>query len=133
MYQSEKMYRSLLILLSVFIPIRSFRIGSFNLKQFGATKGNNEWVKMITAKILRDFEIAVMQEFSGVGIEGPTALAGQLASVSNNSYVWWWSEALGRSSSKEKYAFAYRNSASGVKILHANEYEDTLGIFERPP
>ena len=127
------MYRFLFSLLFVVIPIHSVRIGSFNLKQFGATKGNNEWVKRITAEILCDFDIALIQEFSGVGIDGPAALAGQVAYISNNRYIWEWREGLGTSTSKEKYAFAYRNSTSGVKILHADEYEDTLGIFERPP
>ena len=126
------MYRLLSILLFLVTTVHTFRIGSFNIKQFGKDKAKNERVKNITAEILSGFDLVAIQEFSGDMI-GLSALVGELASISNNGYVWWFSKPQGRSNTKERYAFAYRHSIPGVKILHVSNYRDAYDLFERPP
>ncbi|CAF1450141.1 unnamed protein product [Adineta ricciae] len=116
------------------ISISAVRIGSFNLHQYGSKKAANTTLTDIVAKIINDFDIAVIQEITDVNIKAPYVLFDALNRVSKTKpYTMTLSERVGRSSSKEQYIFFNRESTSGVKLINYYLYEDAEDYFERPP
>ncbi|UJR28712.1 hypothetical protein I4U23_009941 [Adineta vaga] len=122
----------LIFVLDVYIS--AVRIGSFNLHQYGSKKAANATLTDLVAKILNDFDIAIIQEITDVTIKAPYVLFDALNKISKTKpYTMTLSERVGRSSTKEQYIFFNRESTSGVKLINYYLYEDTEDYFERPP
>lgn len=124
----------ILLLLVVNTGIFAVRIGSFNLKQYGATKAGDPTITNYVATILNDFDVGVIQEITDVKIQAPYVLFDALNKVSKSGpYSMTLSERVGRSTSKEQYIFFNRESTSGVKLINYYLYNDVNDYFEREP
>ncbi|XP_078331806.1 deoxyribonuclease-1-like [Crassostrea virginica] len=109
------------------------RIGSFNIQIFGKTKFGKPEVVQELIKILSRYDIVFIQEIR----DSSETYIHSLVDVVNNStrqdepFSLVVSARLGRTISKEQYAFLYRPSY--VSVADVYQYEDPLDMFERPP
>ena len=105
----------------------TIKIASFNIQVFGRSKANKPEVMKVIADIIKQFDIVAVQEIrdnSGTAIK-------KLMSMLGVQYHYIISKRLGRTSSKEQYAYIYRE---GVELLQRPfEHPDTLDLFHRQP
>jgi endonuclease/exonuclease/phosphatase family metal-dependent hydrolase len=104
-------------------------IGSFNIQTFGRAKRNKTEVMSIIKDIVEDFDLVAIQEIRDSSLETPGALLEMLNSSRYGVVV---SPRLGRSSSKEQYAFYYDKNY----VTYLNQsfvFNDSNDWFERPP
>ena len=114
--------------------VSSVRIGSFNLHQYGSKKAANATVTDVVAKILNEFDLAIIQEITDVTQQAPFVLYNALNKASRSgAYTMTLSERVGRSNTKEQFIFFNRESTSGVELVRAYLYGDNDDRFERPP
>jgi hypothetical protein len=126
---------SIVFLVCLFVTyISTVRIGSFNLHQYGSKKAEDATITDFIAQILNDFDVAIIQEITDATMKAPYILFEALNKISKSKpYTMTLSERVGRSSSKEQYAFFNRESTSGVKLINYYLYNDPEDYFERPP
>lgn len=119
------------------------KIGAFNVQVFGASKMRDSDVVTVLVKIISKYDIILIQEIrdsTGDAIE--ELLATTNRQNSNNPFSMKISPRLGRTNSKEQYAFLYREK-SGLKVDREYVYDDgneslntdteTFDTFEREP
>lgn len=84
----------------------TIRIGAFNIQVFGVTKAAKPEVMEVLARIIRTYDIVAVQEIrDSSGTALPALLAAVNADGSNYTYIE--SVRLGRTASKEQYAYFY--------------------------
>ncbi len=107
------------------------KIGSFNIQVFGQSKSAKTDVMNVLANIIRTYDIIAVQEIRD---SSGTALDNLLRQVNSDgsSYAYLVSERLGRTSSKEQYAYVY-NTRTVSPIGSAFTYPQTSDIFHRTP
>ncbi|MBR6497475.1 MAG: endonuclease/exonuclease/phosphatase family protein [Methanomicrobium sp.] len=107
------------------------KIGSFNIQVFGQSKSAKTDVMNVLADIIRTYDIIAVQEIRD---SSGTALDNLLRQVNSDgsSYAYLVSERLGRTSSKEQYAYVY-NTRTVSPIGKAFTYPQTSDIFHRTP
>lgn len=107
------------------------KIGSFNIQVFGQSKSAKTDVMNVLADIIRTYDIIAVQEIRD---SSGTALDNLLRQVNSDgsSYAYLVSERLGRTSSKEQYAYVY-NTRTVSPIGSAFTYPQTSDIFHRTP
>ena len=104
----------------------TFRIGAFNIQVFGSKKVQNEDSLEVMGRIIRRYDIVLIQEIrdsSGTSIN-------KLMEVVNSagySYTSILSDRLGRTRSKEQYAFLFRDNGD---ITVKSSYKWALWIEE---
>jgi deoxyribonuclease-1-like protein len=106
-------------------------IASFNLYVFGPAKAEKEAVRSAIATIIRNFDLVAVQEIRDR--EG-TAIMRLMQELdpTGSEYALLLSPRLGRTTSKEQYAFIYRTSIlrpEGTPLT----WEDAEDRFEREP
>lgn len=125
-----------LFLVAVFSSFAgAIRIGSFNLQQYGPKKSSNATLTNFIAQIIKDFDLAIIQEITDVSLKAPSILNEALNKVSpSGAYTMVLSERVGDSTSKEQYIFFNREATSGLQLLTASVYDDSsFDYFERAP
>ena len=107
------------------------KVGSFNIQVFGQSKSAKTDVMNVLADIIRTYDIIAVQEIRD---SSGTALDNLLRQVNSDgsSYAYLVSERLGRTSSKEQYAYVY-NTRTVSPIGSAFTYPQTSDIFHRTP
>lgn len=111
-------------------PVNEIKIATFNIQTFGKTKCSKKEVTNTLTKIVKNFDIVAIQE-----IKDEATLpyfVTLLNESSQQEYDSVSSTLLGRTPSKEKYAFVYNKQ----KIQFTGKsyaYNDKLDIFERDP
>jgi deoxyribonuclease-1 len=109
-------------------------IGAFNIQVFGRTKMATVGVPEALVGILPRYDLIVIQEIrdiSGVAIQ---TLLDRLNAASGGGYEMLLSPRLGRTSSKEQYAYFYRSAVLRPKDSYT--YDDGVepnDLFEREP
>ena len=85
---------------------KTLRIGAFNIQVFGTTKASKPEVLDVLGKIIRTYDIVAIQEIRD---KSQTALPALVDTVNsdNSQYDYVVSERLGRTISKEQYAYIY--------------------------
>ncbi len=111
----------------------TIRIGAFNIQVFGVTKAAKPDVIEVLARVIRTYDIVAVQE---VRDNSSTALPMLLAAVNadGSNYTYIESERLGRTSSKEQYAYFYDRQT--IELTAAGEtYPEPEGTdpFHRDP
>uniref|UniRef100_A0A8D0FTD1 Deoxyribonuclease n=1 Tax=Strix occidentalis caurina TaxID=311401 RepID=A0A8D0FTD1_STROC len=106
-------------------------VGAFNIQAFGDTKMSNEEVAGIIVRILRRYDVVLVQEVRDSDLSAVTQLMEQLNSMSSSLYDYEISGPLGRDNYKEMYLFIYRTDT--VSVVDAYQYEDPQDIFSRAP
>jgi endonuclease/exonuclease/phosphatase family metal-dependent hydrolase len=107
------------------------RIGSFNIQVFGKTKMSHPLVVKTLVKILSRYDIVFVQEIRDASGEAIQKLVADLEQSTGKTYEITLSERLGRTNSKESYA--YISDRSKVEVLQSFQYPVALDQFERPP
>jgi len=116
----------------------TIKIATFNIQVFGTTKAGKKDVVEILKKIVRKFDIVAVQEFrDSTGTVIPFFL-NEINSMnnsngSNSKYDVVFSERLGRTSSKEQYAFFFNTDKIKFKKNSSYVFNDTNDTFEREP
>ncbi|WP_445475307.1 exonuclease/endonuclease/phosphatase family protein [Methanococcoides methylutens] len=82
------------------------RIGAFNIQVFGVTKASKPDVMMVLADVVRTYDIIAIQEIRDSSQTALPALV-DLVNSDGSQYDYVVSERLGRTSSKEQYAYIY--------------------------
>ena len=85
-------------------------IGSFNIEIFGQSKARKKEVMSILANILSRYDIVAIQEIRDKSMSALPKLIEQLDEVSGKEFDYVISPRLGRSNSKEQYAFIYNTA-----------------------
>ncbi|KAI0220888.1 Deoxyribonuclease-1 [Lamellibrachia satsuma] len=106
-------------------------IAAFNVRIFGTSKADKADVMKTLVKVVRRYDIILIQEIRD---KSGTAIQQLMDEVNKEAptYAMTISERLGRSSSKEQYAFLYRDD-SGISVTATYQDPDTADLFQRPP
>ena len=107
------------------------KVGSFNIQVFGQSKSAKADVMNVLSDIIRTYDIIAVQEIRD---SSGTALDNLIKQVNSDgsSYAYLVSERLGRTSSKEQYAYVY-NTRTVSPVGTAFTYPQTSDIFHRTP
>lgn len=114
------------------IQPQTIKIASFNIQIFGESKINKPEVMKTLAKIVRRFDIVAIQEVrSQQDNVIPTLLS--YINDANTRYAYIISKRLGRTGSKEQYAFVYNTRTA--EFISGSSYvvDDPSDVFEREP
>ncbi|HDD70935.1 MAG TPA: hypothetical protein ENF94_02100 [Candidatus Woesearchaeota archaeon] len=107
-------------------------IGTFNIQIFGKKKREKDDVMKRLVDIVDDYDIIAIQEFRDKTEETVPYFLSKINEKEGNNYSVIASERLGRSSSKERYAFYYDNKR--IEFLNLSfTFPDTEDLFEREP
>jgi len=110
----------------------TIRVGAFNVQVFGVSKADKPEVMHVLADIVRTYDVIAIQEIRD---KSQTALPElvDLVNSGGSEYDYVVSERLGRTISKEQYAYIYDSST--VDISDAYTYPEPNGTdpFHRQP
>ncbi|KAM5148274.1 deoxyribonuclease gamma [Mantella aurantiaca] len=126
-----------LLLALCFSGAASLRICSFNVQIFGEAKGSKREVMAVLHKIVSRCDIMLLMEIRDSKDVAIHALMAKLNShtKTKNEFNVIISERLGRSMSKEQYAFIYRKNV--VTVIDFYQYKDQqtgdVDVFSREP
>jgi endonuclease/exonuclease/phosphatase family metal-dependent hydrolase len=110
------------------------RIAAFNIQIFGKTKRKKDDVMDVLKKIAQEFDIMLVQEIRDKEKETAPYYCQEInEAVGYHKYDFIESERLGRSSSKETYAYFYNTDSVQFIEGSAYVYDDVDDIFEREP
>ena len=101
-----------------------YLIGAWNIQIFGKMKAENNNIYPHIVDVLDDYDIIGIEEIR----DKTLTVSNKLAEIPNYNIIT--SQRLGRTKSKEQYAFLYSNR---VQLLNRATYEDSGDIFEREP
>jgi len=108
------------------------KVASFNIQIFGQSKISNPEIMNVLAKIIRRYDVVAIQEVRSTEQNIiPTLL--DYVNDENTKYDYVISERLGRTGSKEQYAFVYNTKT--VSLIPNSSYvvDDPDDVFEREP
>ncbi|XP_033730171.1 deoxyribonuclease-1-like, partial [Pecten maximus] len=109
----------------------NLRISAFNLRMFGDARAENTDVVEILAKIIRRYDISILQEIRDKDGSAFKLLMNEI-NGNTDEYASDLSQRLGTSHIKEEYAVVYRKDT--VRLDDTYQYPDPdYDYFERPP
>lgn len=111
----------------------TIKIASFNIQVFGRTKRSNLEVMDVLAKTVREFDILLVQEIRDSSETTAPIFLDHINSMEGPEYAFIRSERLGRSTSKEAYAYFYNTQTISYMEDTAAVWDDTGDVFEREP
>jgi deoxyribonuclease-1-like protein len=108
-------------------------IAAFNIQIFGQTKSQKEDVMAVLAKIMREFDIVLIQEIRDASEQTIPNFVEEINQFEGPQYSFVRSERLGRTSSKEAYAYVYNTET--IQFIQGSDYvyNDVNDVFEREP
>jgi len=109
------------------------KIAGFNIQIFGRTKREKEQVMNVLANTVREFDVVLVQEIRDSSETTAPIFLDRINNMEGPEYAFIRSERLGRSSSKEAYAYFYNTETVEYLIDSAFVYNDTDDVFEREP
>jgi hypothetical protein len=111
----------------------TIKIAAFNIQVFGRSKRQKEDVMDILANIVREFDLILIQEIRDSSEETIPIFLQEINDVDGSKYQYIRSERLGRSTSKEAYAYLYNRDT--VEFVEESDYvyDDVYDVFEREP
>jgi deoxyribonuclease-1-like protein len=110
----------------------TIKVGAFNLQVFGTTKAGNSEVMGVLSKIIRNYDVIAVQEIRDSSQTALPMLRDAVNSMGGPQYEYVVSERLGRTSSKEQYAYLY-NTQTIQQIGSPYTYPDINDLFQREP
>jgi len=125
------------------LSLNALRIGAFNIQVFGKSKMNKPEVVDVLVDVISRYDILLIQEIRDSSGEAIEELLTRVNEKNpGKTFSMEISPRLGRTTSKEEYAFLYRKT-SGVSVVDVYVYEDgdeslntanvTVDTFEREP
>lgn len=112
----------LFTLLSLLQLAVTLNIAAFNIRSFGDTKMSNATISSYIVKILRRYDIVLIQEVRDTHLVAVGKLLDELNRDVPDTYRYVVSDPLGRNSYKEQYLFLYRPDQ--VSVLDSYYYDD---------
>lgn len=109
------------------------KIATFNIQIFGKTKREKQEVMEVLKKIVRNFDIVAIQEVRDSSETTIPFFLNEINSMSGPDYDVVYGERMGRSTSKEQYAYYFNTETVKYKPNSAYTYADANDIFEREP
>jgi deoxyribonuclease-1-like protein len=113
-------------------PNSTIKVGAFNLQAFGTTKASKPEVMSVLSKIIRNYDVIAVEEIRDSSQTALPKLKETVNSVEGPQYDYVVSERLGRTTSKEQYAYLY-NTQTIQLIGSPYTYPDTNDLFQREP
>ena len=110
-------------------------VAAFNIQIFGQSKMAKDGVPEILVDIISRYDVILIQEIRDISETAVYELLDLVNAENGGAYSLLLSERLGRTSSKEQYAYFYRTTV--LSVLDAYHYDDGLepdqDTFEREP
>jgi deoxyribonuclease-1-like protein len=110
----------------------TIKVGAFNLQAFGTTKGGKPEVMGVLSNIIRNYDVIAVEEIRDASQTALPKLKDTVNSMGGPQYDYVVGERLGRTTSKEQYAYLYNNQTMQV-IGTPYTYPDSNDIFQREP
>ncbi len=110
------------------------KVGAFNIQIFGETKRNKPEVMEQLVKIAQEFDIMLVQEIRDAQEETADYYLEKInEDIGSDKYAFVKSEGVGRTNSKESYAYFYNTDK--VNFITGSDYiyNDIRNVFEREP
>jgi len=111
----------------------SLRIAAFNIQVFGKSKASDPLIMGNLSIIARSFDIMAIEEIRDSEGEAFPALLDSINALEGPDYEGVIGPRLGRTSSKEQYAFIYDPSKASLIDPPALTYPDSEDLFHREP
>lgn len=111
----------------------SIRIAAFNIQIFGRTKREKLDVMDVLVDTVREFDVVLVQEIRDSSETTVPIFLEHINAMEGPEYAFIRSERLGRSSSKEAYAYFYNTQTVSYLNGTAHVWDDTEDVFEREP
>jgi endonuclease/exonuclease/phosphatase family metal-dependent hydrolase len=108
-------------------------IAAFNIQIFGRTKRQKDHVMDVLTDIARKFDVVLVQEIRDSSEETAPTYLEQINQKLGPTYAYIRSPRLGRTTSKEAYAYFYNTES--VELIQGSDhvYQDIDDAFEREP
>ena len=110
----------------------AIRIASFNIQVFGASKSRKERVMDILARIARQFDVLAIQEIRAKNQDIIPRYV-ELINSAGREYDYMIGPRLGRTSSKEQYAFIFDRASIEVDRRQLYTVDDPDDLLHREP
>jgi endonuclease/exonuclease/phosphatase family metal-dependent hydrolase len=112
---------------------KTAKIASFNIQIFGQTKSQKEDVMEVLTKIVREFDIVLVQEIRDASEQTIPNFVDKINQMPGARYSFVRSDRLGRTTSKEAYSHVYNTET--VQFIQGSDYvfNDMADVFEREP
>jgi endonuclease/exonuclease/phosphatase family metal-dependent hydrolase len=109
------------------------KIAAFNIQIFGKTKSDKPEVMVVLTNIVREFDIVLIQEIRDATEQTIPNFIQQINQANGALYSYIESPRLGRTTSKEAYAYIYNTQT--VQFIQGSDYvyNDNNDVFEREP
>jgi endonuclease/exonuclease/phosphatase family metal-dependent hydrolase len=108
-------------------------IAAFNIQIFGKTKSEKEDVMAVLTKLVREFDIVLIQEIRDASEQTIPTLVAEINQIEGPKYSFIRSPRLGRTTSKEAYAYVYNTETAQFIQGSDYVYNDVNDVFEREP
>lgn len=108
-------------------------LGAFNIQVFGTTKRSKPGVMNILCPLARKFDVLLVEEIRDSSDETAAASLDCINKIGGPKYGYLESPRLGRTSSKEAYAYFYNTKTVSYLSGTAAVFADTHDWFEREP
>lgn len=111
----------------------TIEIAAFNIQIFGRAKRQKEYVMTALVRIVREFDIVLVQEIRDSSEQTAPYFLKRINELEGTKYNYIRSERLGRTTSKESYAYFYNSET--VDFIQGSDYvhNDVSDVFEREP
>ncbi len=113
-------------------PDDTIKLAAFNLQVFGTTKAGKPEVMGVLSKIIWNYDVIAVQEIRDSSQTSLPKLRDAVNSMGSPQYDYVVSERLGRTTSKEQYAYLY-NTQTIQPIGSPYTYPDSNDLFQREP
>jgi deoxyribonuclease-1-like protein len=109
------------------------KIAAFNIQIFGQAKSQKEDVMSVLTKIVREFDIVLIQEVRDASEQTIPNFVEEINQLEGPQYSFVRSERLGRTTSKDAYAYLYNTQT--VQFIQGSDFvfNDVADVFEREP
>ena len=112
---------------------KTAKIAAFNIQIFGKTKSDKTDVMTELTKIVREFDIVLIQEIRDATEQTIQNFIEKINQIEGATYSFIQSPRLGRTTSKEAYAYLYNTETAQFIQGSDYVYNDTNDVFEREP
>jgi endonuclease/exonuclease/phosphatase family metal-dependent hydrolase len=115
------------------VEAETAKIAAFNIQIFGEDKSQKGDVMTVLTKIVREFDIVLIQEIRDASGQTIPNFVEKINQMGGPNYSFISSERLGRTTSKEAYAYVYNTET--VQFIQGSDYvyNDVNDVFEREP
>jgi hypothetical protein len=108
-------------------------IAAFNIQILGKSKREKTEVMDVLARTVREFDVVLVQEIRDASETTASIFLDIINALDGPEYAFIRSERLGRSTSKEAYAYFYNTNTVSYLNGTARVWDDEGDIFEREP